>query len=149
MKGQILDFSVQKNEGIITAQDGSRYTFNGAEWKGDIQPNRGMLVDFDAQGTNATGVYRALGQVTSKPRGDTSKPATTLWCIFLGGFGAHKFYVGSWGWGIVYFLFFWTYIPFLISFVEWIRMVLMSDEEFYGKVAEFQAQKSGPFGFFW
>jgi len=49
MKGQILDFSVQKNEGVISATDGTRYTFSGSEWKGDVQPNRGMWVDFDAQ----------------------------------------------------------------------------------------------------
>jgi len=92
MKGQILDFTVQKNEGVISAADGARYTFSGSEWKGDVQPNRGMWVDFDAQGSNATGIYRALGHASSTPRGNKSKAAATLWGAFLGGFGAHKFY---------------------------------------------------------
>ena len=39
-----------------------------------------------------------------------SKVAAGLLGIFLGGLGIHKFYLGRWGWGIVYLLFFWTYI---------------------------------------
>ena len=152
MKGQILDFSVQKNEGVISVSDGSRFTFSGSEWKGDAPPNRGMWVDFEAQENNATGVYRALGQTSSPlspPRGNKSKAAVTLWGVFLGGFGAHKFYMGSWGWGIIYLLTCWLYIPFIIALIEWIRYVLMSDDEFYGKVVEFQSKNPGPFSFFW
>ena len=149
MKGQILDFSVQTKEGVISGADGARYIFVGSEWKGDVQPNRGMWVDFDSEGANATGIYRALGQSAGASRGNKSKAAVTLWGIFLGGFGAHKFYMGSWGWGIVYLLTCWLYIPFIVAFVEWIRYVLMSDDEFYGKVADFQSQKPGPFSFFW
>ena len=149
MKGQILDFSVQKNEGVVSAADGARYTFSGSEWKGDVQPSRGMWIDFEAQENNAIGVYRALGQAASAPRGNKSKAAATLWGAFLGGLGAHKFYMGSWGWGIVYLLTCWLYIPFIVALVEWIRYVLMSDDEFYGKVAEFQSRNPGPFSFFW
>jgi len=134
---------------VISGADGARYTFAGSEWKGDVQPNRGMWVDFDAQGTNATAVYRALGQASSTPRGNKSKAAATLWGAFLGGFGAHKFYMGSWGWGIVYLVTCWLYIPFIVALVEWIRYVLMSDDEFYGKVADFQSQNPGPFSYFW
>lgn len=149
MKGQILDFSVQKNEGVISGADGSRYTFTGSEWKCDVQPSRGMRVDFDAQGTNAAGIYRALGEASGTQPGNKSKAAATLWAAFLGGFGAHKFYMGSWGWGIVYLLTCWLYIPFVIAMIEWIRYVLMSDDEFYGKVADYQSRNPGPFSFFW
>jgi len=149
MKGQILDFSVQKNEGVISGIDGARYNFVGSEWKGGLQPNRGMEVDFDAQGTHASSIYLAIGQPSSTLRGNKSKAAVTLWGIFLGGFGAHKFYMGSWGWGIVYLLLCWAYIPFLVALVEWIRYVLMTDEEFARKVADFQSKNPGPFGFFW
>lgn len=149
MKGQILDFSVQKNEGLISAADGGRYTFSGSEWKGDIQPYRGMSVDFETKENNAIGVFRALGQASSTQRGNKSKAAATLWGAFLGGFGAHKFYMGSWGWGLVYLLTCWLYIPFIVALVEWVRYVLMSDDEFYGKVADLQNQNPGPFSFFW
>ena len=36
----------------------------------------------------------------------------------LGGVGAHRFYLREWGWGIAYVLFFWTYIPSIISIIE-------------------------------
>jgi TM2 domain-containing membrane protein YozV len=149
MKGQILDFSVQQNEGVVSGADGLRYAFTGSEWKDEVQPSRGMWVDFDAQGTNATGIYQALGQASSIPRGNKSKAAVTLWGVFLGGLGAHKFYMGSWGWGIVYLVTSWLYIPFVVALIEWVRYVLMSDDEFYDKLADFQKQKPGPFSFFW
>jgi hypothetical protein len=42
MKGQILDFSVQRNEGIISAADDKRYAFAGSEWRDAEKPQRGM-----------------------------------------------------------------------------------------------------------
>ncbi len=149
MKGQILDFSVQKSEGVITGADGKRYEFSASEWHGDIQPSRGMWVDFECNGDIATGVYRALGQNSSTTQGKKTKAALTLWGIFLGGFGAHKFYMGSWGWGIVYLATFWLYVPFIVALVEWIRYVLMSDDEFNAKLAQFESSNRGPFSFFW
>ncbi len=38
--------------------------------------------------------------------------------FFLGSFGAHKFYVGEIGLGVLYALFFWTGIPGLVGFIE-------------------------------
>jgi TM2 domain-containing membrane protein YozV len=43
--------------------------------------------------------------------------------LFLGGLGAHKFYLGKPGLGVVYILFCWTFIP---SFVAVIEACLMS-----------------------
>lgn len=94
-------------------------------------------------------IYQALGQASSIPRGNKSKAAVTLWGVFLGSFGAHKFYMGSWGWGVVYLVTSWLYIPFFVAMIEWVRYVLMSDDEFYSKLADFQKQKPGPFSFFW
>lgn len=89
------------------------------------------------------------GVALAKVTGQISKSTITLLGIFLGGFGAHKFYMGSWGWGIVYLLTCWLYIPFAVAMVEWIRYVLMSDDEFAKKANTFQTQELGPFGFFW
>lgn len=47
--------------------------------------------------------------------------------IILGGIGAHKFYLGSFGMGVVYLLFCWTGIPAIIGFIEGI-MYLVSDD---------------------
>ena len=45
-----------------------------------------------------------------------------LLALFLGGFGAHKFYLGQFVLGIVYILFCWTFIPTLISLFEALLM---------------------------
>lgn len=52
--------------------------------------------------------------------GARRKEPTTgvLLAVFLGDFGAHRFYMGQTGLGIVYLLFFWTFIPGLVGLVE-------------------------------
>jgi len=44
--------------------------------------------------------------------------AGVLLSFFLGGFGAHRFYMGQTGLGILYLVFFWAVIPHLIALVE-------------------------------
>ncbi len=44
--------------------------------------------------------------------------AGVLLALFLGGVGAHKFYMGQPVMGVVYILFFWTFIPLVVSLVE-------------------------------
>jgi len=56
-----------------------------------------------------------------------------LLAFFLGGFGAHKFYLGKIGLGILYLVFFWTFIPAIIAFIEFIIYLTMSDEAFKQK----------------
>jgi TM2 domain-containing membrane protein YozV len=41
-----------------------------------------------------------------------------LLAIFLGGFGAHHFYLGRTGLGVLYLCFFWTLIPHIIALIE-------------------------------
>ena len=53
-----------------------------------------------------------------------------LLCFFLGGVGAHKFYTGRVGMGVVYLLFFWTFLPAIAAFVELIIFLTQSDEQF-------------------
>ncbi|MEB5476332.1 DUF805 domain-containing protein [Acinetobacter pollinis] len=61
MKGQILDFSIQTNIGIISGDDNNRYYFKGIEWKSTEIPNRGNKVDFDLDNEgNAIQVYLSL-----------------------------------------------------------------------------------------
>ena len=52
--------------------------------------------------------------------GEVNKTALLLLTFFLGGLGLHKFYLGKWVQGIFYMLFFWTFVPSLIAFVEFI-----------------------------
>ena len=59
-----------------------------------------------------------------------SKVAAGILGIFLGGIGAHKFYLGKIGQGILYLLFFWTYIPAILGLIEGIIYLTKSDEQF-------------------
>ncbi len=42
--------------------------------------------------------------------------------VFLGGFGAHRFYLGENGAGVVYLIFFWAFIPWIVAWIECIGM---------------------------
>jgi len=50
--------------------------------------------------------------------------------LLLGGIGAHKFYLGQTGAGIVYLLFCWTLIPGIIGLVEGISLLTMNQALF-------------------
>ncbi|MCW3836491.1 TM2 domain-containing protein [Sphingomonas canadensis] len=53
--------------------------------------------------------------------------------LLVGGLGIHKFYLGRIGWGIVYLLLCWTFIPAFVAFIEALTYVFMSDEAFHAK----------------
>jgi len=60
MKGTLLDFNIQLNEGAIIGQDGKRYSFSGTEWKEQLSPAQGQQVDFLVNELNqATVIYLA------------------------------------------------------------------------------------------
>jgi len=59
-----------------------------------------------------------------------SKIAAGLLGIILGGIGAHKFYLGKSGLGILYLLLCWTGIPSCIGFIEGIVYLTSSDHVF-------------------
>lgn len=100
MQGQIQDFSVETNTGVISGDDGNRYTFTGDQWKDAATPAPGMRVDFEGRGVEALGVYRAMtgAGAGALPRAK-SKVAAGLLGIFAGGLGVHKFYLGYKGAG--------------------------------------------------
>lgn len=135
MKGQILDFSVQNNTGIISGDDQNRYQFSGSVWKGQTVPARGQFVDFETSGMGyATDIYLvAVPNALGTQYGQKSRIVAALLAFFLGGFGIHKFYLGRIGWGIVYLLFCWTFIPSIVAFIEFIIYLCTSDEDFARK----------------
>jgi len=63
MKGKILDFSGAENQGVISGDDGTRYTFVSKEWKSSTPPQVGLRVDYDTSDHTALAVY--LDQMTS------------------------------------------------------------------------------------
>ena len=65
--------------------------------------------------------------------GGRERMVAALLAFLLGGVGAHKFYLGQGGLGVIYLLFCWTFIPALIAMVEGIIYLTMSDAEFAQK----------------
>lgn len=62
-----------------------------------------------------------------------SKTTAGLLGILLGGVGAHKFYLGKVGLGILYLVFCWTFIPVIIGLIEGILYLTATDEAFAQK----------------
>lgn len=62
-----------------------------------------------------------------------SKTTAALLAFFLGGIGGHKFYLGQTGMGLLYLFFSWTFIPLMVSFVEFIMLLVMGQQEFDSK----------------
>ncbi|MFW6359058.1 MAG: NINE protein [Chroococcales cyanobacterium] len=62
-----------------------------------------------------------------------SRITAALLAFFFGGIGIHKFYLGQNFAGILYLLFFWTFIPAIIAFFEFLGLLLMSDQAFDSK----------------
>ena len=154
MQGQILDYSIQSGQGVITADDGNRYTFSGSQWRAAGAPLRGMRVDFDVQDGAAVSIYLAL---TGAPPGSgnaiaggKSKIAAGLLGILLGGLGIHKFYLGYTKPGVIMLLFgtigWCLIIPglvvALIGLIEGIIYLTKSDAEFE---QEYVLQRKGWF----
>lgn len=65
----------------------------------------------------------------SPPKKD--RYAASILAILLGGLGIHKFYLGEIGWGLVYLLFTWTYIPMIVGIIEGI--VFLVNPQYFNK----------------
>ena len=138
VKGQILQFSIQDNQGAITGEDGKRYNFSHSEWKEQGYPERGMRVDFAVEEGQALQVYLALEQ-SAETEKRKSKVAAGLFAIFLGGIGIHKFYLGYNVVGLIYFgiailgvflLLVPNVILGIIALIEGLVYLSKSDEDF-------------------
>ena len=62
-----------------------------------------------------------------------SKNTAAALSIFLGGVGAHRFYLEQNGLGAVYLVFCWTFVPAVLGVVEGIRFLSMSGDDFYSR----------------
>ncbi len=79
------------------------------------------------------GVRIAPAPITAPPRTPKDKTTAAVLAIFLGGLGIHKFYMGggSTKWGVIYLVFCWTFIPAILSFIEGVILLTMSDADFH------------------
>ena len=149
MTGQVLDYSIQTNEGVISGDDHQRYRFAGSDWPGASVPTRGTLVDFDiADGNRATSIYLvepiappAIPQqaapaqqyqrsTATAPTG--SKVRTTAAILSI--FGIGKFYLGEPGAGILRIVLYCTMIGAPVSAIlcimDMVKLLQMTDADF-------------------
>lgn len=77
-------------------------------------------------------ILRRKGDELKKP--NTNRKIAIVLAVFLGWLGAHRFYLGQMGWGIAYLILFYLFAPLavLAGFVDAIRYLFMSDDEFPG-----------------
>ena len=68
--------------------------------------------------------------LTTVDGGVKSKIVAGLLAIFLGTFGIHRFYLNQAKMGLLYLVFFWSFIPTLVGFIEGLIYLLQSDERF-------------------
>jgi len=59
-----------------------------------------------------------------------NKTTAGLLAIFLGWLGVHKFYLDRAAQGILYIVFIWTFIPLVVSIIEGIIYLTMTEEAF-------------------
>lgn len=64
-----------------------------------------------------------------RQRTPVSKASLLILTFFFGGLGAHKFYLGKYWQGALYFLFFWAYIPFIIALAEFVGYAFTSTQQ--------------------
>ncbi|MBU0550630.1 NINE protein [Myxococcota bacterium] len=58
------------------------------------------------------------------------KTTAGVFALVLGGIGAHHFYLGQVGRGILYLFFSWTFIPSFIAFIEGVVLLAMDQDRF-------------------
>jgi TM2 domain-containing membrane protein YozV len=67
---------------------------------------------------------------------DRNKMIAALLAIILGTIGAHKFYLGRIGWGVIYLLFCWSFVPTVLGIIEGVVYLGMTDQDFQAKYGQ-------------
>lgn len=147
MRGTILNYDIRIGEGLISGDDGKRYTFKGSSFGSDnVFLKNGVAVDFEVENDEALSIFvvPGTGQISTSDifegMGGKSKMVAGLLALFVGGFGVHKFYLGYKRAGIIMLLVtifgiillgIPSIIIGIIAFVEGIIYLTRSDEGFY------------------
>ena len=134
MKGSILESSVNNGTGLIAGDDGRRYSYVTAEWRGPSAEHAGQRVDFEVFEDRARAIY--LDRSVGNPN---KKVIAGILALLLGGLGIHKFYLGYTKEGLIMLLVFVfgfllfslpTLVIGVIAFIEGIIYLTRSDADF-------------------
>ena len=69
MTGKILDYIIQTSSGIISSDDGNRYSFVSSEWKSSDFPLVNQIVDFEIDGQSAKAIYGTKVEKVNETKG--------------------------------------------------------------------------------
>jgi hypothetical protein len=95
MRGKVLSYDDYIGSGLISGDDGVRYTFTrGGLMGGAREAFAGQQVDFEVADAVATNIYITSGAPLSLS-GDKNKIVAALLAFVLGWLGIHKFYLGK------------------------------------------------------
>ena len=89
----------------------------------------GTVINARAEICPKCGVRQKMAPMT----GGRNRTTAAILALFFGGLGVHKFYLGQSGLGILYLLFFWTFIPAIVGFIEGIVYLSMTEQAFAAK----------------
>lgn len=143
MRGQILGVDRTSGEGQISGEDGQRYSFSRGDWADTRGPAVGARIDFTTDGARALRIFRMpeSGEIAHRPAvaNDRNKYVAAILAFFVGVLGVHRFYLGRIGSGIVMLLLTLTFFGMLVTglwaFIDMIRYLIMSDDEFAHRYA--------------
>jgi TM2 domain-containing membrane protein YozV len=151
MRGQVLGVDTRTGDGIVTGEDGRRYSFKPLDWAARGEPAVGMEVDFETHESRAMSIFPVPGAspppaVADRPAGparapleDRNKYIAALIAFFIGPLGVHRFYLGRTGSGIAMVILSCTLVGLLVTvpwgFIDMVRYLIMSDYEFAERYA--------------
>jgi TM2 domain-containing membrane protein YozV len=142
MRGQVLGVDTRTGDGIVTGEDGRRYSFKPLDWAARGEPAVGMEVDFETHESRALSIFPVPGAsplpavgASAPPQGnDRNKYVAAAIAFFIGWLGVHRFYLGRTGSGIAMLLLSCTFFGLILTvpwaFIDMIRYLAMSDREF-------------------
>jgi len=84
MKGTILGFNTKLKEGVIISEDDKRYSFDIRNWKENIEPFKGLKVDFEVEDDKAKNIYASIekgGDLSENLYANSSNK--NLWEIYI------------------------------------------------------------------
>ena len=150
MRGQVLGVDKRTGDGIVTGEDGRRYSFRPKDWADRGEPAVGMLVDFETDQSRALSIFPVPAPVSAeappKPLpgsvgadNDRNKYVAALLAFLLGPLGVHRFYLGRIGSGIAMLILTFTVVGLILSvpwaLIDMVRYLVMSDREFAARYA--------------